>query len=353
MDQELILNDGKNGQVGLSNPKLVVIRLLKRCNAQCQMCDFWKTKDSGYEWTILKRLLDESKALGCQNVCFSGGEPTAYAHFFEATSYVRSLGIHYSFISNGSMLTSSFIEKLMSSPPEKIYLSVDSPTASIHDEERGFNGLWKRAFLGMHYLNELSSRPKIIVNFVVSKRNFRDLPEMVKKSEGRIFDEINLIPIRGMPSWMLSFEEINEFNQEIVPRFMRALNDYHVTLRNGFPFIFGKTRTELENSLAGECSRNFYKHTPCRISHSMMYIDDKGDVFPCNNTPYCGETFKLGNIHVQSLESIWNSNRAEQVRKLTGTPQFCGRCDPVNQYINLLAFKRKKVERSDLVEVSH
>jgi MoaA/NifB/PqqE/SkfB family radical SAM enzyme len=51
---------------------------------------------------------------------------------------------------------------------------------------------------------------------------------------------------------------------------------------------------------------------PCDMSFDTFFIDPFGDVMPCNGTK---EKEVMGNLNTQSWDELWNSAKAEEVRK--------------------------------------
>jgi len=345
--------DERRGEISdskSSTPFLVTVRLLKRCTAKCLMCDFWKDKSSGMSFSNLKKIINQCKKNNVKEICFTGGEPTSYEHFFDAVNYLKLKGLDYSFITNGSLLSKTFVEKLMHFPPRRIYLSIDSPKSEFHDAVRGFPGLLRRIFLGLKELNKYKNRPKIIINCVISNENYKDVPDLIKLSERKYFDEINLMQIKGMPKWNLSFDQILDYNQNIVPLINENLQKYNVLLRFGSPYIFGLGGQELDDSTKGVYSREYYKKNKCSILGSMLFIETNGDVFPCNNTPYYGDAFKCGNIFENDLAEILVSKKMNMVRTKMCGSALCTGCDPINRAINAQVPKMSEISilRSDL-----
>ena len=51
---------------------------------------------------------------------------------------------------------------------------------------------------------------------------------------------------------------------------------------------------------------------PCDMSFDTFFIDPYGDVMPCNGTK---DKEVMGNLNEQSWDVLWNSEKAEEVRK--------------------------------------
>jgi len=338
-----------NQDVYSNKPHLIIIRLLKKCTAKCKMCDFWKSTEKELNLPDLKHIINEAKNAGVKEICFTGGEPTHYSSFFEAISYLKSKGLQYSFITNGSLLSKSFIEKLMMLPPRSIYVSIDSPEEKMHDLMRGINGIWNKAFEGIITLNScqkslnMSNRPKIIINYIVTNQNFTLVPKMIALSKGSLFDEINLMQIKGMQELALNEKQIKEYNEFVAPQIIEASKLFNVSIRSGNPLIFGSSDNENKLFAKMQYSKHFYESHTCHVCDSMIFIETNGDVFPCNNTPYYGKEFCCGNILQKNLSTILSSKRMSLIREQMCGGELCTCCDPINQRINLEKSRQKQL----------
>lgn len=333
---------------------LIMIRVSKKCTAKCIMCGFWKSKEQEMPWRNLKKIINEAVELRVKGICFTGGEPTAYTHLHKAIKTIKQRNMNYSIITNGSLLTKAQVKRLMKCPPTEIHVSIDSPHSKLHDEIRGVKGIWKKATTGLKFFNRYPLRPKIIINYVVTNKNFKKIPQMVLLKNKFPFDEINLIQIKGKPELRLNQKQIYLYNYSIVPSILHALNKYNVQLSCENPYIFGQKQKEINASINGKYSKYAYERTNCVLSTKMLFIETNGDVYPCNNTPYKGALFGLGNAFEKKLSDMMNSERTKQVQRLIRIGGYCTTCDPVNQAINKKSCTEIKIKcltsRGDKIE---
>jgi MoaA/NifB/PqqE/SkfB family radical SAM enzyme len=122
-------------------------KLTYNCNLRCKMCPFWKRpgKDSSIERekAILRRIYDS----GACGIAFEGGEPLLRNDLAEILAYSRSLPLHTSLITNGTLLESK-IDEIAPYINGVVYVSLDG-LEKTHDAIRGVIGCFRKAVRGI------------------------------------------------------------------------------------------------------------------------------------------------------------------------------------------------------------
>ncbi|MGE5637904.1 MAG: radical SAM protein, partial [Chloroflexota bacterium] len=99
-------------------------KLTYNCNLRCKMCPFWQrpNKDSSTESekAILRQIYDS----GVCGIAFEGGEPLLRNDLVEILAFSRSLPLHTSLITNGTLLESR-IDEIASYINGSLYVSLD------------------------------------------------------------------------------------------------------------------------------------------------------------------------------------------------------------------------------------
>jgi MoaA/NifB/PqqE/SkfB family radical SAM enzyme len=139
------------------------------------MCPFWKrsSKDSSIERekSILRRIYDS----GACGIAFEGGEPLLRNDLVEILAFSRSLPLHTSLITNGTLLESR-IGEIAPYINGVVYVSLDG-LEKTHDTIRGVNGCFRKAVRGI-----IASREKVSVtiNTTIMAENIYEIEDMVK-----------------------------------------------------------------------------------------------------------------------------------------------------------------------------
>ncbi len=160
---------------GIKVPLFCGHKLTYNCNLRCKMCPFWKKsgKDSGLEKekAILKRIYDS----GACGIAFEGGEPLLRADLAEILAFSRSLPLHTSLVTNGTLLESR-IDEIASCVNGVVYVSLDG-LEKTHDTIRGVGGCFKKAIRGIIASNEKVS---VTINTTIMTENLHEIEDMVK-----------------------------------------------------------------------------------------------------------------------------------------------------------------------------
>jgi len=159
----------------------------ERCNVKCRYCEYWRMPNYSDEMTIAEwqtALLSVKDFVGNFSINFSGGEPLIKPGFIDLLGWCRENDIKSGVTTNGSALTRANAAKIVAARPFNINISVDAPTAEVHDYLRGSPGLFDKLSKGIEYLLEerksQGAEFPITIKPTVNSANFRYLPALVE-----------------------------------------------------------------------------------------------------------------------------------------------------------------------------
>lgn len=93
---------------GVKAPFFCGHKLTYQCNLKCKMCPFWKNPIPDYSLEQEKTILRQIYNLGACGVAFEGGEPLLRQDLVDILAFSRSLPLHTSLITNGTLLKSRY-----------------------------------------------------------------------------------------------------------------------------------------------------------------------------------------------------------------------------------------------------
>jgi len=161
--------------------KRVDIKVGFLCNNSCKFCAQAHKRELGNKTTNqIKSDLLKAKKTKCNEVVFTGGEPTIRKDIFEIAEFAKKLGFETIQIqTNGRMLAyTDFCKKLIESGANEFSPAIHGHTAPVHDFLTGSTGSFNQTIQGIKNLKKL--KQPIITNTVVTKTNYRHLPKIAK-----------------------------------------------------------------------------------------------------------------------------------------------------------------------------
>jgi len=148
------------------------------CNLRCKMCPFWKrpSQDSSLEQekAILKQVYDS----GACGIAFEGGEPLLRNDLVDILAFSRSLPLHTSLITNGTLLESK-IDAIASYINGVVYVSLDG-LEKTHDAIRGVDGSFRKAIRGISAAKE---KVAVTINTTIMAENIDEIESIVTLSK--------------------------------------------------------------------------------------------------------------------------------------------------------------------------
>jgi PqqA peptide cyclase len=256
--------------------------LTYRCNARCGMCGYWRHPSRAEDELSLDEItlgIDHIFAYGCRLVNFTGGEPMLRHDLEQIVHYASGRNIWTSVVTNGFLLTRDGVRRLRRAGLDNLLISLDSVSASAHDEQRGIPGSHAKAVECAGWIRDdfLKGHRTGGVMCVISRRNSTELPELVRFArEQKVF--ILFQPYHtnktGDAEPVAALDE-----SQIRPLLER--NADGLAVLNSRSYVrelgrFGRTR----------------ESSPCNAGQKYFSIDPYGYLHPCVDMPAFGHILK-------------------------------------------------------------
>lgn len=260
-------------------PGFCQIAVTNACNAGCRFCSFPSVAPE--DWVMadparLFRGLEVLKDQGVGYLCLTGGEPLLYPALLPALGRARDLGVHTLLCTNGWRLTPAYIRELKTAGLKTLIVSIDGPTAAVHDGHRGLQGLTGHIRELLPTMRRAGLNP---VASVTLSRLINDLGEMLRFLKELGFRRVTFsYPITRLNSSYLGFADhysVDFTPEELYEWFGRVkelkgatgLNILNPSLALG----------ELQRRLTGRPAR-----FPCLAGYKYWFVDWNLQVFRCH-----------------------------------------------------------------------
>ncbi len=149
------------------------------CNNRCFFCvqgnkrDLYGNKSTEEVKETLRNAVQDS-----DSIVFTGGEVTIRPDFIELVKYAKDLGFRKIQVqTNGRMLAyKKFAERTVAAGANEFSPAVHGHTAELHDYLTRAEGSFRQSVQSIKNLKELGQY--VITNSVITRSNFRHLPEL-------------------------------------------------------------------------------------------------------------------------------------------------------------------------------
>lgn len=288
-------------------PRVCVWELTLACNCRCSHCGSSAGTARAEELTTdeAKQLIVDLRALGCETVTFSGGEPLLRGDWPELARAVRQAGMAAELMTNGLALAEQ-ADPVANAGFRGVSISIDGP-AELHDNLRNRPGALSESLMGAAALAQRGVRIGAVTQ--INRRNAGSLEELQ-----------NLIVEHGFSGWLVqltlphgraatcSADEELCLGPADLPELEQTL--LRLAERGGNTLLFQAadtigymSRHEPRLRTAGDGGpRKIW--SGCQAGMQALGITSDGTVRGCLSQP---PAFDEGNIRTRSLAEIWNA----------------------------------------------
>ena len=308
-------------------PPLSVIYLYitGSCNLNCRHCWIDPVFEKGniapdkyLPWAEIKKIAEEARELGLWRIKITGGEPFLHPEMCDILYGLKEMGLSLGMETNGTLIGEREAVALKDNAV-RFSVSIDGPTAELHDSLRGVKGAFDRTMTGLKNVRREKLDFQII--FCLYRGNSDRLLEMVEfaRQVGAGSLKINVINSIARSNQMNAAGELLTV-PEILSVY-RGLKEELVNLEN-FRVIFDippafKSLKEIRTHGFGTCG-----------ILGILGVLHNGHAGLCGIGLHI-EELDFGDIKTLGIKQIWeenailNSIRENLPHNLEG---ICGRC---------------------------
>lgn len=289
-----LISDIRKKRAGDSVPLDVTIELTHKCNLACRHCYLapsnGQAEMSTVEW---RRLLGQLRDCGTFVVSFTGGEVFTRLDFFDIVAHARDLGLFYSFMTNGTLVTSEVARDIRDANPAKVDVSLYGARAETHDAVTMQPGSFDRTVEALRLLAEQEVRTIVKTTVMASNcAEIADIRALARSLGAGLLADPMVAPRADGSSDPLRYRiddaELREF-----------------MVREGWSVACetrdadGKREPALERLM-------------CAAGKSRCAVSPSGEVYPCVlwRQP-------AGSVRTTNFESVWSGPLFECIRSVT------------------------------------
>jgi radical SAM protein len=280
-----------------------------------------------------KRLIDEVAALEAPVFVLTGGDPLKRPDIFELVEYASSHGVRISLTPSATpLLTREAILRLKQGGLARLAISLDGPTAEIHDAFRRVPGSYAWTLQAVRWAREIGL--PVQINTTITRHNLRHLDSTIALLEHLdivLWSVFFLVPTgRGSAIDLISAEEFEQVFEKLYQTSRRVKFDIKSTEAQHYRRFLLQRRTEEKRK--GNRLPPMVGVTPDGIGRAprgindgkgFVFISHLGEVFPSGFLP-----ISAGNVRRESLTDLYrNSPLFVSLRDSRNLKGKCGVCE--------------------------
>ena len=204
--------------------KRLDIKISFHCNNHCRHCVQGRKRTlSRYRPTrVLKEMMLRSRS-DCDEIVFTGGEPTVNDDFLECVRYAKKAGYRSVQVqTNGRLFAyKDFAQAVYAAGVDEFVVALHGPTPPVHDFLTRVPGSFWQTVAGIRNLKALGGR--VISNSVITKPNYRLLPEIAELLVSLDVDQLQFAYVHILGSARENYRSIVPRVELLVPFMRRAV----------------------------------------------------------------------------------------------------------------------------------
>ncbi|MEX2117095.1 MAG: radical SAM protein [Bacteroidota bacterium] len=295
---------------------IVILYVTAGCNLRCMTCSYRDPLPSEMTVDEYKELFKHLQQMGLRRVVYSGGEPLMRKDFLEICRIAERTGVRQTLLTNGLLLEKRAKEILPFF--EEVIISLDGPDAMTHNSIRGLE-CFDQIVRGIEAMVGNTNKPSLSVRFVVQRRNFRKLDEMVVFAKGLGIDRLSFLaadvqsdafhrdrvgPVAPSVDILLDPEECAVFRESVKDLLQKRKSEFLTHFIAETP---GKMIHLVEYFEAHQGISPFPRNE-CNAPSVSLVISSTGDVLPCYFLP------SFGNVRSRPLPDLLNTPEIRETR---------------------------------------
>src|SRR5271167_1381470 len=212
-------------------PFMAIWETTQACDLACAHCRACaQPLRSSQELTAgeARRLIDEIAAMEVPVFVLTGGDPLKRPDIFELVQYATERNVRISLTPSATpLLTRDSIVRLKSAGLAKLAVSLDGPTAAVHDAFRGLPGSYQLTLDAVRWAHETGL--PVQINTIITRHNVAIVDEIIallQTLDLTLWSVFFLVPtVRGYDIDLIAAEEIEQVFDQLYRASRRVLFD--------------------------------------------------------------------------------------------------------------------------------
>lgn len=312
------------------HPLLAIWETTQACDLVCQHCRACATpRRDPRELTTeeAKALLDAVAAMGTPLFVLTGGDPAKRPDLLELVAHGSAAGLTMALTPSGTpLMTRQLVSELKEAGLARLAVSIDGPSAEIHDAFRGVPGSFSESLRILRAAWDVGLETQ--VNFTLSRASLghlRAMADLTRDIDARMLVVFVVIPTgRATDSLTLTPEEV----EAALVEFAAIGAEYPFQVKTtGAPHFRRVLLSSHQQDLALGLHKDVHDGVvrgPRGITDGVgfLFVSHTGDVYPSGFLPLVA-----GNVRDTAIASIYrDSPLFRRLRDADALGGKCGHC---------------------------
>ena len=317
-------------------PFIVIWEVTQACDLACVHCRASaQARRNPLELSTeeARKLIAEVAALRAPVFVLTGGDPLKRPDIYQLVEYATACGVRTSLTPSATpLLTREALVRLRDCGLARLAISLDGPTAEIHDAFRRVPGSYDWTLRAVRGAREIGLPAQI--NTTITRHNLGQLDDIIALLETLeivLWSVFFLVPTgRGQSIDLISAEEFEQVFEKLCETSRRVKFDIKSTEAQHYRRFLLQRRTEARRSgqadaamakVFGATSADGIGRAPRGINDGkgFVFISHRGEVFPSGFLP-----LSAGNVRRHSLAELYR--RSPLFLALRDSANLKGKC---------------------------
>ena len=282
-----------------STSKSLLWDVTRRCNLNCTHC--YNSENIAVTRNLdikndYKKILDAIENLDINHIHLLGGEPLLLNSLYELIEYANFKRIHVSINTNGTLLTSTVMERLIELKVSQITVSLDGAVEKDNDLIRGegtFNLVTENVKQASNIIKQNQFNMILQIATVITKQNIQSIYKMPRMLKSIDVEYLDVLKLYECGNASLN-EKILQINQQ---EYIEALKKLLIESYRHEIFIQIDCKPKVLELLGDRfgfkvgLDSDFNR---CSAAKKILYMDSSGNIFPCGPIAHAIKTMALG-----------------------------------------------------------
>lgn len=331
MNQEAVATDVQAPPQQEFIPKWIAWEATQKCNLNCVHCRCASTMDSShgaFDTEAACRMIDAICEVSKPVLVLSGGEPLLREDIFEIAAYGTEKGLRMCMATNGTLVTDEVCRRMREVDIKMVSLSLDGPTAEVHDNFRQCPGAFEGTVRAAETLKRNGVR--FLINSSFTKRNQAHIGatfQLAKQLEAVAWYMFMIVPTGRGQDILAELIDKDDYEEILKWHYQQEKGEEDILMRPTCAPHYYRIFPQMAQAEGLDLKRRSLSFSTgggkgCIAGQSICLIDCFGNLKPCSYF-----LSHVGNVLETPFKELWyHSEVFQNLRDFSKYKGKCGKC---------------------------